>query len=117
VAIQLKRVYEPAAPTDGVRILVDRLWPRGLSKARARIHLWVKDVAPSAELREWFGEDVERWDEFQERYTAELDAHNEAVADLISQVRTGTVTFVFAAEDEEHNNAVALKAYVEVKKK
>ena len=115
MAIQLKRVYEPAAPTDGVRILVDRLWPRGLSKARARIHLWVKEVAPSTELREWFGEDAERWDEFQEKYTAELDAQTDAVKDLVTQVRTGTVTFVFAAENEEVNNAVALKAYVEAK--
>lgn len=115
MAIQLKRVYEPAAPTDGVRILVDRLWPRGLSKARARIHLWVKDVAPSAELREWFDHDPKKWDGFQEKYGAELDAQADAVKDLVSQVRTGTVTFVFAAENEEMNNAVALKAYVESK--
>lgn len=111
--VRLKRVYDPPSPEDGVRLLVDRLWPRGLKRDAAKIDLWLKDAAPSAELRRWFGHDPGRWAEFQERYRAELAAHSEALAalrDLIEQGRP--LTLLFAAKDVEHNNAVALRELV-----
>jgi uncharacterized protein YeaO (DUF488 family) len=110
--IALKRVYEPPSRSDGTRILVERLWPRGLAKADAAVDLWLRDVAPSTELRKWFGHDPDRWEEFRERYFAELDAQPEAVAELREAVAAGPVTFVFASREERYNNAVALKAYV-----
>ena len=103
--IRLKRVYEEAAPDDGRRILVERLWPRGLSKGQAAVDLWVKDVAPSPELRRWFNHDPDRWQEFRRRYHAELRQKEDVVAELRRQCRSGTVTFVYAAHDEEHNSA------------
>lgn len=111
-AVRLKRVYDPPAPSDGRRILVDRLWPRGLSKDAARVDLWVKDVAPSDALRRWFGHDPERWDEFRRRYTRELDAAPDAVAALRRTMAGGHVTLVYGAKDEAHNNAAALAAYL-----
>lgn len=110
--IQVKRVYEPPSAEDGVRILVDRLWPRGLSKARASIDLWVKEVAPSATLRRWFNHDPNKWPEFRRRYAAELDAKRAVVAALIGAVRRGRVTLLFGARDPDHNNAKALQTYL-----
>ncbi|MGA7488546.1 MAG: DUF488 domain-containing protein [Xanthobacteraceae bacterium] len=107
--IKLKRVYEPAARSDGTRVLVDRLWPRGLRKEAAAIDHWLKDLAPSTALRQWFGHDVERWAEFRQRYRAEIAEHPEALAALESLARKGPVTLLFGAHDELHNNAVVLR--------
>lgn len=110
--IQLKRVYEPASKDDGFRILVERLWPRGMSKQRAQVDLWLKEVAPSPELRSWYAHDVEKWAEFQKRYRAEL-RENPAVDKLKSILREHkTVTFIYAAHDEEHNSALVLKEFL-----
>lgn len=111
--INLKRAYDEAAAADGTRILVERLWPRGVTKERAAIDHWVKDVAPSPELRRWYDHQPERWPEFQKRYQAELDANGEAVASLNELCANGPVTFVFAARDTARNGAVALKDYLE----
>ncbi|MDH4992565.1 DUF488 domain-containing protein [Aquamicrobium lusatiense] len=108
----VKRVYEPVAESDGQRVLVDRLWPRGQSKEKAHLDLWLKDVAPSDELRHWFGHDPERWAEFQKRYRVELDGKADALAELRALMAKGKVTLLFAAHDEERNNAVALAAYL-----
>ncbi len=107
--IRIKRVYEKPDKDDGIRILVDRLWPRGLTKEKAGIDLWLKDIAPSAELRKWFGHDPEKWDEFRKRYRNELEEDQDQVALLKDQIRKGMVTLVFGAKDEEHNQAVVLK--------
>jgi uncharacterized protein YeaO (DUF488 family) len=107
--IRLRRVYEPPADDHGTRILVERLWPRGLTKAAARVDLWLKDVAPSAELRRWFGHDPARWDEFQRRYRRELDAQPDVLIPLLTAARAGPVTLVYAARDERHNSASVLK--------
>jgi uncharacterized protein YeaO (DUF488 family) len=107
--VRLKRVYEPAAPGDGVRVLVDRLWPRGLRKADAAIDRWMKDIAPSTELRQWFGHDPERWPEFRRRYTRELQQQAVAVEELQELARSNPVTLVFAAHDEAHNDAIVLR--------
>ncbi|HEX3666114.1 MAG TPA: DUF488 domain-containing protein [Rhizomicrobium sp.] len=110
--IQVKRIYEPAEADDGARILVDRLWPRGLKKDDAELTEWLKEIAPSDELRKWFGHDPERWKEFVRRYRAEL-AHNEtAMRRLRELAGEGHVTLLYAAHDGEHNNAVALAAYL-----
>jgi uncharacterized protein YeaO (DUF488 family) len=110
LVIRLKRAREPAARGDGDRVLVDRLWPRGLRKADARINEWLKDVAPSHELRRWFGHDPERFAEFRERYRRELCAEpaRTALAELRRRAAGGTVTLVYAARDDQHNNAVVL---------
>jgi uncharacterized protein YeaO (DUF488 family) len=110
--IKIKRAYEDPSHDDGVRILVDRLWPRGLSKARAHVDLWLKDLAPSSTLRRWFNHDPARWAEFRRRYARELDAKDRAIAALRGAVRRGRVTLLFSAHDPEHNNAVALQAYL-----
>lgn len=114
--IRVKRVYDPPAPDDGHRFLVDRLWPRGLAKDKGRIEAWLKEIAPSAELRGWFGHDPAKWEEFQRRYCAELDAKGEALQPLVEAARSGTVTLLFSARDTAHNNAVALKGYLERKR-
>jgi uncharacterized protein YeaO (DUF488 family) len=106
--LQLKRAYEPAARTDGRRILVDRLWPRGLSKRRIAIDDWMKELTPSVELRRWFAHDPKKWPEFKRQYTHELRAHSELVRQLASLARRGRVTLVFGARDEQHNDAVVL---------
>lgn len=111
--IRLKRAYEPAAASDGRRVLVERLWPRGVSKARLRLDDWMKDVAPSTELRRWFGHDPERWREFRSRYFAELRAHPAAWQPLLARARRGRVTLLHAARDEAHNGALALKAFLD----
>jgi uncharacterized protein YeaO (DUF488 family) len=115
MAIRIKRVYEEADCTDGFRVLVDRLWPRGLAKTDARIDLWVKQAAPSAELRKWFAHDPAKWQEFRRRYFAELDARPEDLASLHDAARHCTVTLLYAARDTLHNHALALKAYLEAR--
>ena len=106
--LMIKRVYEQPVAGDGKRILVDRLWPRGLSTAKARVDLWLKDIAPSTALRQWFGHDPEKWPEFRKRYRAELK-DNPALAELRDLSRKGTVTLVYSAKDELHNQAVVLR--------
>ena len=113
--IRLKRIYAAAGTQDGTRILVDRLWPRGVRKEDAVIDFWMKDIAPSTGLRKWFHHDPERWEEFCERYYAELDAAPDAVQAMQEQIQKGRVTLVFAARDESHNHALALKQYLELK--
>lgn len=113
MTIVLKRAYEAPAKADGTRILVDRLWPRGLSKEKARIDLWLKEIAPTTELRQWFAHDPAKWDEFQRRYRAELDGNPGAVAELKAAMTSGgRATLVYGARDEEHNDAVVLAAYL-----
>ncbi len=111
--IRLKRAYEAASRGDGLRILVERLWPRGVSKREAQIDLWLKDLAPSTELRRWYGHDPARWPQFRERYRAELKDKADVLALLKYVTEERTVTFVYAAGDEERNSAVALKEVVE----
>ena len=106
--LRLKRVYDPAAPEDGCRILVERLWPRGLTKERAQVDLWAKEAAPSHELRRWFGHDPTKWADFKARYRAELAAHPEVLAELRARLHAGPVTLVYAASDPEHNSALIL---------
>ena len=111
--LQVKRAYDPSASTDGARILIDRLWPRGLSKAKAKLTHWAKDIAPTTELREWFHHDPEeRWPEFQKRYRAELANNKEALAELTTYLDKGPVTLLYSAKDADHNNAVVLAAYL-----
>lgn len=110
--IRLKRAYEEARRGDGLRILVERLWPRGLKKEDAAIDVWLKDVAPSTELRQWYAHDVERWPEFKKRYEGELRENRDAITRLLSLCRRGPVTFVYSAHDEIHNSAVILRAFV-----
>ncbi len=113
MSILLKRAYESPDQGDGFRILVDRLWPRGVTKDSAHIDLWLKEVAPSADLRNSFGHDPAKWDEFRNRYLAELKQNTEAVARLMEHLGHGTVTLVYGAKDEQHNQAVVLKEYLE----
>jgi uncharacterized protein YeaO (DUF488 family) len=111
--IQLKRVYEEPSRKDGLRVLVERLWPRGLTKEKAHVDLWLKEVAPSPELRKWFGHEPSRWKEFQKRYREELRDHKDAVELLKQKSKDQTVTLVYAARDEEHNKAMVLKGFLE----
>ena len=115
MSFQVKRAYEPASPRDGTRVLVDRLWPRGISKEKLKLDAWVKDLAPSNELRKWFHHDVDNWPEFEKRYFKELSKQPDKVDELRKQARRHTVTLVYGARDETHNNAVALKKYLERK--
>ena len=107
--IRLKRAYAPAAPDDGVRILADRLWPRGIRKADAAVDHWLKELAPSTELRKWFGHDPERWPEFRRRYADELRQHPEQLEQLRALAREAPITLVYSAHDEAHNDAVVLR--------
>ena len=111
--IRIKRAYELPDDTDDRRILVDRLWPRGISKEKARIDFWPKEIAPSNELRRWYGHDPEKWTEFRQRYFSELDAHPEQVKELLGYMSKGNVTFVYSSTEQHLNNAVALKEYIE----
>ncbi|HET7631372.1 MAG TPA: DUF488 domain-containing protein [Gemmatimonadaceae bacterium] len=111
--ILLKRAYSPAAKADGFRILADRLWPRGVSKDAAHLDLWLKEIAPTTELRKWFNHEPAKWPEFRKRYFRELDGNAEAVQTLRGHAKKGTVTLVYSAHDTEHNQAVALKEYLE----
>ena len=106
--VRLKRAYDPATPADGYRVLVDRLWPRGVSRERARLDAWEKDLAPSPELRQWFGHAPERFDEFRRRYIDELRGRRRELAALRRRAREGTLTLVYSAHDREHNDAVVL---------
>jgi uncharacterized protein YeaO (DUF488 family) len=107
--IQIKRVYDPHAAADGVRFLVERLWPRGIAKAALEMDGWLKEAAPSTELRRWFDHDPEKWSEFKRRYATELNAHSDAWKPILTKARRGRVTLLYSAHDAEHNNAVALR--------
>jgi uncharacterized protein YeaO (DUF488 family) len=111
--LNLKRAYEQPSPDDGFRVLVERLWPRGLKKTDAALDLWLKEIAPSPELRRWFDHDPAKWEEFCQRYGAELLGRPDAVNLLRAKLRAGTVTLVYGSRDEEHNAAVALKKFLE----
>mgnify|MGYP001439680399 CR=1 FL=1 len=111
--IRLRRVYDPPTPNDGLRILVDRLWPRGLTKEAARVDLWLRDVAPSNELRRWYGKDLTKWEEFRSRYLQELAERPEAIEPLLDAARRGPITLLYGKRDERHNQAVVLKAVLE----
>lgn len=111
--IRLKRVYDPPAKSDGLRLLVERLWPRGMTKEAAVIDQWMKEIAPSPALRQWYAHEPEKWPEFQRRYAAELSANKDAVAALRALCASGPVTFVYAAKDEERNSAALLKSFLE----
>ena len=113
MSIAVKRVYEPAVKADGYRVLVDRLWPRGLKKEAVSLDQWAKELAPSTTLRQWFGHEPARWDGFRHRYATELDALAEHWRPLAERAARHVVTLLYGARDEEHNNAVALKAYLE----
>lgn len=115
MTIQLKRAYQPPEKNDGARLLVERLWPRGLTKEKAAIDEWFKGVAPSQELRKWYGHDLKKWEAFRRRYLEELRGNPEAVGRLRERVKEGPVTFVFAAKDEEHSSARLLKEFLEGK--
>ena len=110
--IQTKRIYDPAARSDGRRILIDRLWPRGLSKTAAKVDFWAKSIAPSTELRRWYGHEPAKWQEFRRRYFAELDANPAGVAELRAQLGTGAVTLLFSSKETQLNNASALLEYL-----
>jgi uncharacterized protein YeaO (DUF488 family) len=111
--LRVKRVYEPAEAGDGKRFLVERLWPRGMKKETLKMDGWIKDVAPSDDLRHWFGHDPGKWDEFRHRYVAELKEHEGAWQPLLAEAQHGTVTLLYSAHDVEHNNAIALKSFLE----
>lgn len=112
MTVKIKRVYEKPDKEDGVRILVDRLWPRGLTKEKAGADLWLKDIAPSTELRKWFGHDPEKWEEFKKRYFSELQENKEPVLQLKEQIKKHLVTLLYGARDEEHNEALVLQNYL-----
>ena len=113
--IQLRRVYDEPRAHEGTRFLVDRLWPRGIRKADLEIEGWQKEAAPRTELRKWFGHDPQKWQEFQKKYFAELDAHPDAWEPILKAAERGTVTLLYSSQEREHNNAVALKSYLEAK--
>ncbi|MBN9225972.1 MULTISPECIES: DUF488 domain-containing protein [Legionella] len=115
--IKIKRIYEQPGSSDGYRILVDRLWPRGVKKEKADIDLWLKDVAPSNGLRHWFNHEPEKWPEFQERYAQELKNKEEQVQTIITKAKSQTVTLLYGAKDEQHNNALALLELIKSIKK
>lgn len=111
--IQLKRVYDKPSDHDGARFLVERLWPRGVKTSALTMQAWLKDVAPSTELRQWFGHDPARWNEFRQRYFAELNEHPDAWRAILQSARHGAVTLLYSSHDTAHNNAVALKEFLE----
>jgi uncharacterized protein YeaO (DUF488 family) len=113
VDIKIKRAYEQPDPDDGERILVDRLWPRGLSKQRAQIDLWMKEIAPSTELRVWFAHDPDKWRGFRSRYQTELRNNHDALKILVDKAESGTITLLYAARDTKHNEAIVLKQFLE----
>lgn len=110
--VRLKRAYEPAAPADGRRVLIDRLWPRGVTKARAAIDHWMKEIAPSTELRKWFGHDPARWEDFRRRYAEQIRQNPDLLGELRGVARAGPLTLVYAAHDEAHNDAVVLREVI-----
>jgi uncharacterized protein YeaO (DUF488 family) len=111
--IGIKRVFETPAAEDGLRVLVERLWPRGMTKERAAVDVWLKDVAPSPELRKWYSHDLEKWQEFRKRYRNELQANREMLDQLHRMAAKGPLTLVYAARDEQHNSALILKEFLE----
>jgi uncharacterized protein YeaO (DUF488 family) len=113
--IRLKRAYEAASRRDGRRFLVERLWPRGVKKTSLPLDAWLREVAPSTELRQWFGHDPKKWNEFQRRYRAELESQPQASQLILDAARRGVVTLVYSSHDTEHNNAVVLRDYLEAK--
>jgi uncharacterized protein YeaO (DUF488 family) len=113
VGLKVKRVYDEPAKSDGHRVLVDRIWPRGLKKTEARIDAWLTEIAPSTALRKWFKHDPGKWEQFKKKYGAELKAHREEVEKLATESRKRSVTLLFGAKDTAHNNALALKEYIE----
>ena len=113
MSIKMKRVYEPPAASDGSRVLVDRLWPRGLTKEKAHVDLWLKEIAPGTELRQWFRHDPEKWKRFRGRYETELRHNAQPVEMLTKKAREGTITLMYAARDEKHNEALVLKQFLE----
>jgi uncharacterized protein YeaO (DUF488 family) len=113
MTVTLKRVYEEASDSDGTRILVDRLWPRGLTKEKAKVDVWLKEIAPTTELRKWFNHEPSKWPEFQKRYRAEISDSIDAVSTLKKYLASGKVTIVYGAKDEEHNDAVVIKQYLD----
>ena len=113
--IKIKRAYESPSDNDGYRILVDRLWPRCISREKAKIEFWPRELAPSTELRQWYSHDPEKWVDFKSRYYAELDSKPELICELLDKVRKGTATFVYSSKEQRLNNAAALKEYVELK--
>ena len=113
--IKLKRAYDPASPTDGTRLLVERLWPRGLSKEKLKLDGWIREVEPTTELRKWFGHDPAKWPQFRARYFRQLDSRAESWRSIVSSAKRGTVTLVYSSHDQEHNNAVALREYLQLK--
>ena len=115
ISIQLKRIYDDPTPEDGFRVLVDRLWPRGVSKEAAQLDLWLGDIGPSPSLRKWFNHDPTRWEQFLDRYFAELDARPELITELFQKATAPQITLLFAAKDVHHNHAAALKLYLEGK--
>lgn len=110
--VRIKRVYEPASAHDGARVLVDRVWPRGISKEEAGLARWMKEIAPSTRLRQWFNHDPQRWEQFQREYAQELDANDDAVSQLLTLCAAGPVTLLYGARDEAHNNALVLQRYL-----
>jgi len=115
--IRIKRIYEAAAKEDGTRILVDRLWPRGLKKQDAKVDLWLKEIGPSDELRKWFSHDPDKWEEFKKRFSAELDKKRDLVQVVVDKAKEGDVTILFGSKEERFNNAHALADYLKRKKK
>ena len=115
--IKIKRIYNPAAEDDGFRILVDRLWPRGLTKEKAKIDLWLKEIAPSDQLRKWYAHDPKKWNEFRKKYFKELDLRKELAHQIIQETKKRDVTLLYSSKEEKINNAVALKEYIAIRKK
>ena len=115
IMVKIKRVYDPPFPDDGKRILIDRLWPRGLKKENAHINEWIKELAPSTELRKWFNHDPEKWGEFRKRFFSELQGKQDAVDVIVNAARKGPVTLLFGSKEERYNNATALKEYIEAR--
>ena len=113
--LKIKRVYDPPSPNDGKRILIDRLWPRGLKKEDAKVDDWIKEVAPSTKLRTWYGHDPKKWSEFKRRFFSELHRRQDLVESIVNASRKGTVTLLFGSKEERFNNAVALKEFVEAR--
>ena len=115
--VQLKRVYDPVSRADGARLLVERLWPRGISKEKLHLTSWLKEAGPSTELRQWFNHDPLKWAQFRTRYFRELDSRPESWRPILTAARQGMVTLVYSSQDEEHNNAVALKDYLQARRR
>jgi uncharacterized protein YeaO (DUF488 family) len=113
--IKIKRIYDPSAEDDGFRILVDRLWPRGLTKEKANVDLWLKEIAPSDQLRKWYAHDPKKWNAFRERYFKEMGDRKELVDSIIQKTKEGAITLLYSSKEEKLNNAVALKEYIETR--